>query len=155
MLPLDELYSDFEKLAVIEWPVGRPPSATDVERAESSLQRRIPVDFVHFLCRFCNRTPPFWDVLRVQPAGSTPVAEDIVTENLFYRQEYPHELRNCLLFRNCGTGSYDCFVYSPSGELLGIGNWDPFDDERDIPPKILQDTWADWLSGEVQRLRSV
>lgn len=149
------LYSEFEKLAVVRLDIDRPPSALDVERAATALRRTIPVEFAQFLCHFYNRKPPFWDVLRIQPAGSVRVAEDIVEENINARMNYPNELNNCLLFRNCGTGSYDCFIYSAGGKLMGIGCWDPFDDDREVPPKILYDAWADWLSDEVQLLRSV
>ena len=150
---LEDLYAEFEEIAVERLPVDVPPTAVDVERAAAALGLPVPKDFVDFLCQFPNQVPPFWDVFRIRPAGAAEVNEDLVRENVTYRRSHPGELTQCLLFKAIGDGGYFCFVFSKSGKLLGIGCWERDNPDRDVPPKILYTDWADWFAEQMDSLR--
>ena len=150
---LKSLYEEFSTLATVRNAGAKPPSEDDVARAAFSLGLPIPTDFIDFLSQFYDRQPPFWDVLRVQPAGAPAVREDIVEYNLNLRKVYSGELDRCLLFKNTGTGDYDCFVFTAVGQIAGIGVWEQFAEERGKPPSLLYTTWLDWFAAEMQALR--
>jgi len=70
------------------------------------------------------------------------------------RKLYPGELDRCLLFRNIGTGDYDCFVFSTTGTLLGIGFWEHDLDERtEYSPSVLYEDWLEWFEAEMELIR--
>jgi len=154
MRTLKSLYAEFSVLATVRNAGVKPPSEDEVARAGSSLGFSIPKDFIDFQSLFYDRKPPFWDVLRVQPAGAPTVSYDIVDYNLELRKLYPGELDRCLLFRNIGTGDYDCFVFSTTGTLLGIGFWEHDLDERtEYSPSVLYADWLEWFESEMELLR--
>jgi hypothetical protein len=155
MTSLEALYVAFSELSTATWEGTRPPTVEDVARAESALGRSIPKELIDFQLMFHDRHPPFWNVLSVQPQGAPPVSEDIVTINLTQRTMYPGELDHVLLFYHAGQGNYDCFIFDSRGRVLGIGRWDPFDDNRETPPDIRYDSWVAWLTDEIRDLQNL
>jgi hypothetical protein len=154
MRTLEFIYEDFSKIATVKEACTKPPSEDDFIRAGQLLGRSFPCEYIQFCSRFYDRHPPFWDVLRVQPFSESATGLDIVATNLELRQMYSGQLDQCVLFKNTGSGDYDCFLYTATGEFIGIGVWEQYAEEHDEQPSLLYTTWFEWFTAEMEMLQS-
>jgi hypothetical protein len=151
MKDITSLFQSYSELATSVLPFDEP-SHEDFQRADEILGFELPKEFVLFLITFYNRHPPFWEVLRVPSRQHIEFGDDITEVNKFFRAQHRRSLHSSVLFRDIGTGDYECFIYSDSHRFLGVGLWEQYSAPEE-EPIILFDSFQSWFADAIANLR--